>query len=176
MELEKAVEIVKLIAKCGEFDPLDPKGEWKEFVKFSATVKKDAVEKIKKVKLWAKLHGNILPKETLDTTIKNLGEIQEAAAEVIRDKEVIPDKYEWKEGMPMHKEGDALNDPGLVELLTKLPWFQGEGFQEEEPDIEVRSPRAFNVGAQEEWEEEIPFTTLEDSKAITTRTFEVGKK
>jgi hypothetical protein len=180
MELEKAVEIVKLIAKCGEFEPLDVKGEWKEFVKFSAEVKKDAIEKTKKVKLWAKLHGNILPKETLDTTIDNLSQIQEAAAEVIRDKEVIPEKYRWEKGLPIHKDGEFdLETSSLIELLTELPWFSDEGFQEATPEVEVSSPRSFNTGSgfgENHSEEEFPFTTIEDSNRIVeTRKFEVKK-
>lgn len=174
MELEKAVEIVKLIAKCGEFEPLNTDGQWKEFVKFSVEVKKDAVEKIKKVKLWTKLHGKVLTDEILETTLDNLGQIQEAASEVIRDKEVIPEKYEWKDGLPIHKDGAYdFETSSLIELLSQLPWFKGEGFQEAEPEIEVPSTRAFNIGSNEE---DMPFTTIEESRRIIeSRNFEVKK-
>lgn len=150
MELEKAVEIIKLIAKCEEFEPLNVNGEWREFVKFSIIVKKDADEKLKKVKLWTKLHGNVLSKEVLDKTIENLGTIQEAAKEVIMDREVIPNKYEWKDGMPFNKTGETTDISSLVELLVKLPWFEGEGFHDETPEFETAGVRSFNTGSKDD--------------------------
>lgn len=163
MELEKAVEIVKLIAKCGEFEPLGSKGEWQEFVKFSATVKKDADEKLKKVKLWLKLYGAILPKETLETTLENLNEIRDAAIEVIRDKKIIPEDYEWNEGFPVHKDG-AFEDENIYKLLAALPWYKGEGFDTTDPEIEFRVPKVFNIGTTEKEEEREAFTTLDEAR------------